>query len=223
MTSNLSFANAASVSPPEHFVGLDLGQAHDPTAIAVIERTQVCLGRSPVDFSMTIATRLSIRHLERLPLGLDYPTMVHRVSDLVSRPELSHCTTLIVDATGVGRPVVDMLRGARLPCRLMPVTITGGERETCDNGYWRVPKRDLITGLLVLLQRGELDICGHLPEAKTLVKELGSMRIKVSLDGHNTYGAWREGDHDDLVLAAALACWRGGRVEQSIYATQPLF
>ena len=75
---------------------------------------------------MTIATRLSIRHLERLPLGLDYPAMVDRVSDLVSRPELSHCTTLIVDATGVGRPVVDMLRGARLPCRLMPVTITGG-------------------------------------------------------------------------------------------------
>ena len=45
-------------------------------------------------------------------------------------------------------------------------------------------------------------------ESETLVKELGNIRIKVSLAGHDTYGAWREGEHDDLVLAAALACWR---------------
>ena len=76
---------------------------------------------------------------------------------------------------------------------------------------------------LVLLQRGELDICRHLPEAKTLIKELATCGLKSRVEGHNTYGVWREGDHDDLVLAAALACWRGGRVEQSIYATQPLF
>lgn len=223
MTSNLSFAKSPALSPPEHFVGLDLGQAHDPTAIAVLERTQFILERSPVTYSSDTINRLSIRHLERLPLGVDYPAIVAHVGDLVGRPELSGRSTLVVDATGVGRPVVDMLRRARLPCRLMPVTITGGGRETCENGHWRVPKRDLIIGLLVLFQRGELDICGHLPEAKTLVKELGNMRIKVSLDGHDTYGAWREGEHDDLVLAAALACWRGGRVEPSIYATQPLF
>jgi hypothetical protein len=24
---------------------------------------------------------------------------------------------------------------------------------------------------------------------------------------HDSYEHWREGDHDDLVLAAALACW----------------
>ena len=223
MTSNLSFANAVSVSTPENFVGLDLGQVHDPTAIAVLQRTEYTLDRSRVTFSWNTALRLSIRHLERLPLGLPYPAMVDHVSDLVRRPELSGRTTLIADATGVGRPVVDLLRRANLPCRLMPFTITGGGQETCENGHWRVPKRDLITGLLILLQRGELEICGHLTEAETLMKELGNMRIKVSLDGHDTYGAWREGEHDDLVLAAALACWRGGRVEQSIFATQPLF
>jgi len=24
---------------------------------------------------------------------------------------------------------------------------------------------------------------------------------------HDSYSHWREGDHDDLVLATALACW----------------
>ena len=34
------------------------------------------------------------------------------------------------------------------------------------------------------------------------------MRVKVT--GQEQYGVWREGKHDDLVLAVALAC-RGAR------------
>jgi hypothetical protein len=76
--------------------------------------------------------------------------------------------------------------------------------------------------LLVLLQREEIDICGHLPESETLVKELGNIRIKISLGGHDTYGAWREGQHDDLVLAAALACWRSTKREPPVIGTRRL-
>jgi hypothetical protein len=104
----------------------------------------------------------------------------------------------------------------------MPVTITAGDHETSESGAWRVPKRDLITGLLVLLQREEIDICGHLPESETLVKELSNIRIKISLGGHDTYGAWREGQHDDLVLAAALACWRSTKREPPVIGTRRL-
>jgi hypothetical protein len=200
-----------------HFIGLDLGQARDHTAIAVLERSEIYLGRSPVTFDRIVEKRYSFRHLERLPLGTDYPSMVEHVRTLAQRPELAQSqTTLVVDATGVGRPVVDLLRRASLPCRVVPVTITGGDKETCESGMWNVPKRDLITGLMVLLQRGEVSICGHLPESETLATELGNMRIKVSLGGQDTYGVWREGEHDDLVLAAALACWRGSRIERSI-------
>jgi len=41
---------------------------------------------------------------------------------------------------------------------LMPVTITGGQVETMDQGFYRVPKRDLIVGLQTTLQRGGLEI-----------------------------------------------------------------
>jgi hypothetical protein len=200
-----------------HFIGLDLGQARDHTAIAVLERTEISLGQSPVTFERIIQTRYSFRHLERLPLGMDYPSMVEHVRTLVQRPELAQSqTTLVVDATGVGRPVVDLLRRASLPCRVVPVTITGGDKETCESIMWHVPKRDLIAGLMVLFQRGEVAICGHLPESETLAAELAGMRIKVSLSGHDTYGTWREGEHDDLVLAAALACWRGARAKHNL-------
>jgi len=195
-----------------HFIGLDLGQARDHTAIAVLECSEICLGQSPVTFERIVETRYTFRHLERLPLGMDYPSMVQHVRTLVQRPELAQLpATLVVDATGVGRPVVDLLRRASLPCRVIPVTITAGDKETCESIMWHVPKRDLIAGLMVLFQRGEVSICGHLPESETLAAELANMRIKVSLSGQDTYGAWREGQHDDLVLAAALACWRATR------------
>ena len=34
-----------------------------------------------------------------------------------------------------------------------------------------------------------------------------AMEVKVSAAGNEQFGAWREGQHDDLVLAVALACW----------------
>src|SRR5918994_323586 len=50
-----------------------------------------------------------------------------------------------------------------------------------------------------------------------LREELLTFRRKVSLaTGHDTYEHWRESDHDDLVLACALACWWARRV-----ATRP--
>jgi hypothetical protein len=55
-------------------------------------------------------------------------------------------------------------------------------------------------------------VASALPEAATLTEELQNFQMKVSLDtGHNSYGAWREGAHDDLVLALACALWCGER------------
>jgi hypothetical protein len=59
-----------------------------------------------------------------------------------------------------------------------------------------------------MFETGELRIATRLREGETFVKELTNMRVKVSASGHESFAAWREGTHDDLVLAAALACWR---------------
>ena len=90
---------------------------------------------------------------------------------------------------------------------MMPVMVTGGDMERQDNGYYRVPKRDLIVGLQVLLQQRELQIAAGMEQGEALVKEMAEMRVKISTSGNEQFGAWREGEHDDLVLAVALACW----------------
>jgi hypothetical protein len=40
------------------------------------------------------------------------------------------------------------------------------------------------------------------------VKELQGLRVKVNSAGRESFSAWRDGEHDDLVLAVALAGWR---------------
>ncbi len=56
------------------------------------------------------------------------------------------------------------------------------------------------------------------PELKdTLVKELLNFRVKINIStAHDSYEAWREGDHDDLVLSVALACWAGERFMEKL-------
>jgi hypothetical protein len=118
---------------------------------------------------------------------------------------------LIVDGTGVGRAVVDMLRRADLGCSIWPAVVTGGDRETMSDGYWRIPKRDLIVDLQVLLQRGGLRIAAGMGLAPVLVEEMATMRVRQTPAGNEQYGAWREGEHDDLVFAVALSYWGAKR------------
>ena len=150
---------------------------------------------------------LRLRYLERIPLGTPYPEVVERVAAVTRDKRLAGRCHLAVDGTGVGRPVVDLLRRARPEAILMPVTITSGQTETREQGFYRVPKRDLIIGLQLVLQRGELQIAGKLPFAEKLVEEMMAMEVRVSAAGNEQYAAWREGTHDDLVFAVALAYW----------------
>ena len=77
-----------------------------------------------------------------------------------------------------------------------------------------MPKRDL-AGVLqvllqVLLQAGRLKAAEALPLPRTLLDELVNFRVTIDLlTAHDSYGAWREGQHDDLVLALACAASYG--------------
>jgi hypothetical protein len=177
------------------YLGLDLGQRRDHTAVAIVERREFLL----------------VRHLERMPLGTPYPSVVARVREMVQDEKVSGQCAVAVDGTGVGAPVVDLLRGAGLGCELSAVTITGGERESQNGGVWSVPKRDLIAGVQILLEQGELRIARDLRDAGALIRELMNVRITMGGNGWVRLGAEGFGEHDDLVIALALACWRAKR------------
>ncbi len=199
------------------FVGLDLGQRQDFTAIAVVERIDPqSLRPGPFRggaFGLTTPTppwSLIIRHLERLPLGTPYTTVAERVCEIMLHPALEANSRLIVDATGVGRPVVDLLRTAKFSATVTAVTITGGDSAHNKGEEWHVPRRDLLVHLQVLLEQGRLKIARNTRETERLVRELES----ITASGES-------GEHDDLVIAVALACWRAKRAS-GIFGTHRL-
>jgi hypothetical protein len=183
------------------YAGIDLGQRQDHSAIAVVERRT--------------ANRLLVRLVERIPLGTPWPNVVARVRDVVRMEELAGRCAVAVDGTGVGAPVVEMLRAAGLGCEITAVTITGGERESRSGSAWiSVPKRDLIAGVQLALEKGELRIARRLKDVGALVRELVEVRVTAGLGiGKVRIGADGYGEHDDLVIALALACWRARRRE----------
>ena len=65
----------------------------------------------------------------------------------------------------------------------------------------------------VYLQSKRLKIASQLPEADTLTRELQNFQVKITDAANDNDGAWSEGTHDDLVLAAALALWTGTEVQ----------
>jgi hypothetical protein len=228
-----------------YYLGLDLGQSSDYTAISILEEP-VWIGAetdwtefgvflpdgvdedegwvSPARLSLKSAHNalavnykygrpahppLYLRHLERFELGTKYTDIIQKVRQILLREPIKSRlkrTRLLVDKTGVGAAVVDGFWQAGV--RPISVTIHGGSNITPEPHGYRVPKRNLVAAAQVLLQSGRLKIAESLPEAQTLKKELLNFRQKIDpKTAHDSYEHWREGDHDDLVLATALAGW----------------
>jgi hypothetical protein len=179
-------------------VGVDIGQSHDYTAVCVLKKA----ASDPLI--------MHVVHLARYPLGTLYPAVVSNVTELMHTPQLRGAQ-LVVDATGVGRAVFDMFGAASL--KPVGVLVTGGDVVNHEGGYWRVPKRDLVAAVQVPLQDGRLKFAAGMPLVSTLVQEMLNFKIKITAAAHDTYGAWREGENDDLIFATMLACWWARRVK----------
>jgi hypothetical protein len=196
-------ANEAGPPTVDHTIGLDLGQSQDFSALCVVERTK----------QPAAEATYAVRHLQRWALGTAYTQIAADVADLATHSPLG-CPRLAVDQTGVGRPCVEMVRAAIRDKagdgprpHLVPILITTGNAVTSADGGWHVAKVQLVSTLQVLLSSGRLRIAADLPDAPALVKELKAFKAKVTAANNLTFEAWRERDHDDLVLAVALAVW----------------
>jgi hypothetical protein len=209
------------VNPYSYILGLDLGQSVDASALAVVKKTT--LGLHPT---------YAVEHLERYPLGTPYTQnpggprgIAEQVRDLITGTRVLHGCTLGADETGVGRAVMDILRAMRMPCWLRPITTTSGfEPKLEDDGSIRVPKKDLVGALQIVLQGRRIAIAtlpardppagqsgprrGELSE--TLRRELQQFRVRVTKAANETFGA-ESGSHDDLCFALMVAVWLGER------------
>ena len=192
-----------------YYVGVDLGQARDPSAIAILEYSEVPgTVRDPVRFNFPVIQRLALRQVERLPLGTEFSGVARRVGQIARYLANNNPgrygqspVTLVIDATGVGRPVVEMIRKEPLQCaQVVPVMITGGSQSHQTGGFWHVPKTELIMRLATMVDRAEFFVAANLRNKEAWLAEMLSVKAGTL-----------SGNPDDLVIATALACWRARR------------
>jgi hypothetical protein len=240
------------VTVTDYFLGLDLGRPSDPTALAILKRSPLFPPEGGTvqlrDHHGDGVYRYDCLHLERFEPGTSYPSIVAAVAVRVAdprlrppkpvpvaawgdrqrlRPERPDPPVLAVDATGVGRAVVDLVLDAAMPAEVRPVTIVAGldavqEPWRGGRGFvsaisHRVPRIDLASTVQSCLQCGRLKVAPALPLAETLKKELLAFQLKPPVQHPDGAVTWRESPHDDLVLAVALAAWVGDHVDTPVY------
>src|SRR5215213_10185125 len=205
-------------SPRRYSVGVDLGQASDFTAIAVLEKTIAPpetamfspVGESPSNRLVEGRALYDLVYLKRPKLGTSYDTIARRVCDLICELEPEGAfgelgqVTLSVDGTGVGRGVVDMLRtefqrrGATSQAvpkvDFRAVSVTGSntslKRPSRSDGYWSVPKRDLVFSTVAAFQQGKIRI-GRVADRDALVNELKNYRRTTNIStGNLAFEPW---------------------------------
>ncbi len=142
-----------------HLIGLDLGQSIDYSAASVLKRVFTFPGLARGRPAEPGQERLhhEVVALLRWKLGTAYDEIVQNVVEMVGRVQKHRdCDNLIlvVDHSGVGRPVVDLLRRHRLPLRA--ITITGGTSVGEREDDMTVPKAFIASAFIVAAQNGTL-------------------------------------------------------------------
>ncbi len=203
-----------------YIASLDLGQINDYAALVITQARgtpakftvtepdpEIGLLRDVDRYVETMPlTQLDVIHAERFPLGTRYAVVASEMKKRIEK--IPKPRYFVIDQTGVGQGAIELFT------YLAPVGIvfTAGNEETqrhdphVQMGF-NVPKRNLVSSAQVLLQNHVMKIAADLDFAAVLGKELQAFKMKISLAGHDTYEAWRERDHDDLVNALAMACW----------------
>ena len=174
------------------FIGLDLGQRENHSAIVVVERFEVMPEYTDVLRGKGPYKKYVVRAAERVGLGTPYDEVVGRVKRMVTRLE-GRCF-VVVDESGVGVPVVESMRRVGMGCSIFPIVITTGQQATATS----VPRAVLVTHLQMMVERRELDIAWGCRHGEELQREMAHLQLSGK--------SGEEGD--DLAMALALACWK---------------
>lgn len=195
----------------EHYYGLDLGKRQDHTALVVLELTWEYGDRNPATQAIALHPKLTVRQSARLPLDTETVSIpgfvraaVQQYAPKCGGPKTNG--TLLIDATGNGHTVVELMRRENHGLRLNPVCISSGRTaKHLKDSYLSIPRSDLLMRLKLLFERRQIQIDRSAPGVEILQREL----IHFETAGHQQ-------EHDDLVMALALATWQATTDHQSL-------
>ncbi len=197
-----------------YHVGLDFGKRQDHSALAVVEECVWATGEvDRISYAPEMKKLAVLRAVERMGKGMDYLRVLERVRELlVSKALRNEEVVLALDATGVGEPLFELImemfwkvkeeRGKWL--NLAAVVFSNGHKTRWEDYHAFVPKNTLMEGLHLGLERGELRLAEGIAGVEELRRELRNMKREMGRKDARWVSA---GEHDDMVMALALAAW----------------
>lgn len=181
-----------------YVLGLDLGQQNDYSVLSIFN----------VKFDGDNRPLYELPYMKRFSLKTSYVDIVDEVIAIITKYNLLLNYSLIVDYTGVGRPVVDLFRQKHL--NPVALSITGGARTNwVTNVEVNVPKKDIVTYLQLVLQNNRIALAHDLPLLRTLTQEFLSFQLKIrdnTTSVTSSYGG-AYGVNDDIVMSMGIAIW----------------
>ncbi len=215
---------------PQAILGLDLGQSEDPSAMALLLNiNQTISPHNWIDSTHPCHNTWQLTSTKVFPLGTAYTALAQQIHHTLERFKQQHPATpitLLADATGIGRPTLEILykeltsRGGQPKARLEGIVFTAGATHS-KTGHpalpvdlFHVPKLDLIETLVQSIESRRLTVIPNLKDRQTLEAQLKSLRYANSRQtGQTTIHVDTNADNPqianaDLVMALAMATWR---------------
>lgn len=212
-------------------IGLDVGQRRDPSVATVAEhefrpdRACRCADPSAADWSpyivpspdqwfrcrlcMTTAgprEHFNLRRIWRWPLHTEYGTVAEDVHAIWRQTAVHHRTLVMVDATGIGLAVVDLVAPMGVP--VMPVHFTSTDKVLVRNNEtvigMSVGVEAMVGRLISLYGAGRVHLSPKNEYRAELERQMRAYGIEIDDDGKTSWGA-RGQEHDDFVVSVGLA------------------
>ncbi len=200
----------------DYICGIDLARRFDFASFVLLQRTPIEGPINPEDLPEDAPQEedpllLRVIYALQARRNTPYEDLAKHAAALALHPKLRDRVQFIVDATGVGDAALELFdQQIALHDILWALTISPGQAAIRKKGMrFSVPKKDLKDAVLVNLQRRRLVACPQDPwHMEELRKQLFAFKPKQKQStGHIAWEALTEADHDDLVIAAAAACW----------------
>lgn len=187
-----------------YWLGVDLAQAQDNTALVCVH--DECLPLWGGGSRQVLGPRKRTIVFADKFKGVSYPDVVSHVIRTMLKEPLRGRARLVIDASGLGRVVSDLLFEQRVEHHAIQMTV--GQNWVKKDRYVNVGKTLLLETLSLLFATGDLTFAHDLPLRGDILAELETFQLEMTAAGNQVITQGKSGaHHGDLAIALAAACF----------------
>lgn len=211
----------------KYLLAVDPGQKQDPAAIQLyMQEMELVHGVELLDQPDRVLLSDLLIYQWRIQ-DRRYTDLARFVVDIMDRQDLKEQTVLVLDATGVGTGVKDMLYSMGVKDMIPIVYTAGGKvsyvyRDTQDKRFKagqhqaldfhvldeiHVPKSDLVDEAVIALEQRRVKIPRGVPYKDDFERQMVEFTGKMNARGYMSYNNSDDEIHDDFVNCLMMRSW----------------